>query len=91
MKKASRSNNSWTVRTPTTANSSANTTPTRAACWVAVPYGRERASSARKRRPPSIGNAGRRLNTASVRLVMASQPTMKRVTGNDPGSTSTPT
>jgi len=49
-----------------------------------------RASSARRMRPPSIGNAGRRLKLARTRFVMASQPTTNRTADSDGGTASRP-
>ena len=58
---------------PTNANSTAITCPTPAARLVARPYDVNIASSERKTRPPSIGNAGNMLNRTKPTLAQNSR------------------
>jgi len=79
------------VNTPTMAKTNANTTAMRPAMRVALTYGRPRASSARRIRPPSIGNDGRRSNTARTAFAIASQPKRDHGTASDRGTAGSPT
>jgi len=69
-KKATRIQNRLNERTPAIPSRNANPFPTAAAMRVARPRDRFRESTARRTRPPSIGNPGSMLNAASATLIL---------------------
>jgi hypothetical protein len=63
---------------PNRPSRTAKALPTSEAIFVARAYGRFRASSARRTRPPSMGNPGSMLNPARTRFIRARYPTTNR-------------